>query len=293
MGPRVAVAALTALAAAAPAHAQPATDIHLASLEGAGASLRLTAPRNITDRAGYDNQPHFTPDGRGILYTSIREDGQADTYRYELETGSTVRLTDTPESEYSPTPLPGGSGFSVVRVEADSSQRLWRFDASGGSPTLTLPDIEPVGYHAWIDSETVALFVLGEPPTLQIVDVTTGSARVAAESIGRSLHRIPGGTELAFVRKRDEEEWWIEALDPGTGTTRALVRTRPGSEDFAWTVDGAIVMGQGSRLFVWHPAAGGEWVLIADLEGAGISEITRVAVAPNGRRIALVSRRPE
>ncbi|PYP63416.1 MAG: hypothetical protein DMD37_06350, partial [Gemmatimonadetes bacterium] len=142
-------------AAAAP----PATDIYLADLRVVDGRVQVGTPVNVTARPGYDNQPFFLPDGGAFLYTSIRADSQADIYRYDLRTATSVRLTATRESEYSPTPLPDGSGFSAVRVEADSTQRLWAFDWDGARPRLVLDSIKPVGYHAWGDARTVALFV--------------------------------------------------------------------------------------------------------------------------------------
>ena len=118
---------------AAPSPAPPATDIYLMGVRMDGPSWQLGASLNITDRDGYDNQPHFLPDGSGLLYTSIR-DGQADVYRYEIGIGRSTRLTATTESEYSPTPLPSGDGFSTVRVEEDGTQRLWSFDLQGRAP---------------------------------------------------------------------------------------------------------------------------------------------------------------
>ena len=156
----------------ATAQQPPGTDIYLVDLEVRGGRLQLGTPLNITDRDGYDNQPSFTADGRSVLYTSIREDGQADIYRYEIEGRETVRVTRTAESEYSPTHTPDGRGISVVRVEPDSTQRLWRFGHDGGEPELLLSEIRPVGYHAWADEETVALFVLGTPATLQLASTT-------------------------------------------------------------------------------------------------------------------------
>src|ERR1043165_5982756 len=77
---------------------QPEPDIYLIPLNP-GPSLGR--PINITRRAGYDNQPSFTPDGRSVLYTSTREDGQSDIYRYDIAAQTTARVTSTPESEYS------------------------------------------------------------------------------------------------------------------------------------------------------------------------------------------------
>ena len=104
----------------------PATDIYVADLRVVDGRVQVGPLVNVTARPGYDNQPFFLPDGRAFLYTSIREDSQADIYRYDLERATSVRLTATRESEYSPTPLPDGRGFSTVRVEADRLPPLRR-----------------------------------------------------------------------------------------------------------------------------------------------------------------------
>ncbi len=101
--------------------APPATDIYLAELRVSHGRASVGAPVNVTGRPGYDNQPMFLPDGRAFLYTSIREDSQADIYRYDIARATSSRVTATRESEYSPTPLPDGTGFSVVRVGSSRS----------------------------------------------------------------------------------------------------------------------------------------------------------------------------
>ena len=214
------------MATAARAQDPPATDIFLLH-ETTDGELEI---RNITRRDGYDNQPYFSPDGSSIFYTSMR-DGQTDAYRYDLRSTSTERITRTPESEYSPTVMPGARGLSVVRVEADSVQRLWAFDLDGSGPRLLFPEIRPVGYHAWVDEETVALFVLGDPPTLRLGDLPSGEAETVTDRIGRSLHRVPGRRALSFVHKTSEREWWIKELNLETGEIRPLVRTLEGSRE--------------------------------------------------------------
>jgi hypothetical protein len=250
---------------------------------------------NITDRAGYDNQPSFAADGASVFFTSVRDDAQADIYRYDVRTRATARVTATaPESEYSATPIDGGRAISVVRVERDSAQRLWRFPLDGAAPTVILERIRPVGYHAWVDDHTLALFVLGSPNSLQIADTRRGTADTLATGIGRSLHRIPGSARVSFVRKVSATEWWIESLDPKTRARERLVRLPDGVEDHAWLADGSVVCGRGSRLLRWSRGGGDDWRELADFSGAGIQGITRLAVSPQGDRIAFVAEgRPE
>lgn len=268
--------------------AQPSTDIYVGKLSFSDGRVMISDLKNVTQREGYDNQPHFLAAG-SLLFTSIRADGQADTYRYDPASGMIERITSTAESEYSPTPMPGGGTFSVVQVEADSTQRLWHFDFDGGNRGVLLADVKPVGYHAWCDANLVALFVLGDPPTLQLADRRTGKARVVERGIGRSLHKVPGRQALSFVHKVSDDEWWIRALDLSTGDTEPLTPTLPGSEDFAWTSQGIILMGMGARIYQWNPERGDEWEQIADFTAQGLTGITRIAVSPSGGRLAIVA----
>src|SRR2546427_86768 len=124
------------------------SDIFIVDVKHERGGMWFSQPVKITTFAGYNNQPSFLPDGRSILYTSIR-DKQADIYRYDLRSGTTSQVTNTPESEYSPTMMPDGKNISVVRVEADGMQRLWKFPLGIGQPSLILERIKPVGYHWW------------------------------------------------------------------------------------------------------------------------------------------------
>jgi hypothetical protein len=278
---------LSAALLSSPAQAQAGTDIHVAPLRSEAGRLAVGALVNVTMRAGYDNQPFFTADGRSLLYTSIGADGRADIHRLDLASGRSMNMTDTPESEYSATPLPDG-GFSVIRVEADSAQRLWRFPGDGSEPSVVLADVKPVGYHAWGSGNLLALFVLGSPATLQVADARTGTARVIAEGIGRSLQSIPGTAEVSFVRRIGEGQFRVEAVNVESGATRVLIDAVPGGEFHAWTPDGTLLMTSGAKLFQWSPAAPSGWREVADFADAGL-QLSRIAVSPGGDRIALVA----
>ena len=271
----------------------PNTDIFVADLSNASGAPKLGPARRVTNWEGYDNQPSFTPDGADILYTSIRADNQADTYRHRLADNSTARLTETAEAEYSPTVTPDGKFFSVVRVERDreATQRLWKFPLAGGQvATLVLERFKPVGYHVWADDRTLGLFILGRPHTLQVVDARTGEYGIIATNIGRSLQRVPGTRKIAYVHKQGEGDWHIKEYDTRTHAKRTLAKTLAGSEDFAWTPDGTLLMAQGAKLYALRPGAGQDWREVADFTSDGLSEITRLSVSPRGDRLALVAR---
>jgi dipeptidyl aminopeptidase/acylaminoacyl peptidase len=281
-----------------------ATEIFLAPFAAREGAVTLGPPVNITNNPGYDNQPSFTPDGSSVLFTSVRGDRKpdpknsaqtgSDIYRYDIKSGRISQVTNTPESEYSPTVTPDGRHISVIRVEPDGVQRLWKFTLDGTSPELVLTGVKPVGYHAWADANTLALFVLGKPATLQVADTRTGKAEVVATGIGRSVQRIPRGG-ISFVLRDAAPEGQppaltISELDAVTRQTKPLVRAVAGSTeaDTAWTPDGLLVIAHQGKLFGWRRGET-EMKPIADLEVLGLRGVTRLAISPNGDRIALVA----
>lgn len=279
----------TALTLALPVtgRAQGATDLFLVHLRPAGARIAVDSVVRLTDRPGYDNQPHIVADGRTLLYTSI-DAGQADILTLDLTTGRTRNLTATAlESEYSATLMPAGDRFSVVRVEADSTQRLWSFRLDGSDPQLLLEELMPIGYQAWIDEDRIAVFVLGEPATLQLVNVQTGSARVIASDIGRSLNPVPGQNGVSFVHRQDGNAW-IRILDADAATLTPLIQPLPGNEYHAWTPDGTLLSAEGSLLYQWLPEQDESWVRVADLSAAGVKGISRLALSGDGRLLVVV-----
>jgi dipeptidyl aminopeptidase/acylaminoacyl peptidase len=250
----------------------------------------------MTASPGYDNQPAFTPDGDAVLFTSIRGGGkQTDIYRYDLGSRQTTRVTNTPESEYSPTVTPDRRHISVIRVEADQTQRLWQFGLDGKNPELLLADIKPVGYHAWLDAQTIALFVLGQPATLQIADRASGKAEIVARDVGRSLQHIPSSDAVSFVQREapgkagDPPILWIRAFDLRVRQITELTRAVTGSTeaDLAWMPDGTLLMAYQDTLYSWKLGRR-DWFNVADLGALGLHHVTRLAVSPHGDRLALV-----
>lgn len=302
MRTRILGACLVLVAAAAfsrqpqpPAAANPPdTDIFLAPLTVEDGTIAVGMPENITKSPGYDNQPAFTPDGGAVLFTSIRGGKQTDIYRYEIASRQTTRVTNTPESEYSPTVTPDRQHISVIRVEAGQTQRLWQFTLDGKNPELLLPEIKPVGYHAWLDAQTIALYVLGQPATLQIADRASGKAEIVARDVGRSLQHIPRSDAVSFVQREPTEAGhppilWIRAFDLRVRQITELTRAIAGATeaDTAWMPDGTMLLAYQDTLFSWKLGRR-DWFNVADLGALGLHHVTRLAISPRGDRLALV-----
>ena len=266
-------------------------DIYLAELSVFDGLHYLGPFQNVTNRTyAYDNQPMFTPDSRSLLYTTEFGYGdrvQTEIHRYYLSSRRETRITRTVESEYSPTPVPGDRAFSVIRVEPDSTQRVWRFTMQGMDGEVLFRNLTTVGYHAWGNETTLLLYMLGDPPTARIADLTTGQSEVVAEGVGRSMHKIPNRNAWSFVERVSPAEAWINEVNIGTHEVRRIIATVGGGEFHAWTPEGVLLMAMGSRIYQWDPEVDVDWRRIADLEDMRVT-VSRIAVSPDGSKIAIV-----
>ena len=288
-------AALVVGCSSVPQTPLPNTDVYVADIDIAAGSVKNV--RNITQRLGYDNQPSFSADDKSILFVSDRS-GSTAVYRYNLATSATLQITDTEESEFSPTPMNDGKSFSAVRVgksraegeEYTESQQLWRYDFSGRSIAPIL-GIRRVGYHCWIDEGLLALFIVGNdekglPHRLIAADLASRQTIDLASNIGRSIKRAPDG-RLSFVDKSDSTSWMISTIAQGDDKPTPLIAAPKGSEDFCWMPDGTLLALEGNTIV--QRKAGSQrsftrLITLSDLTGT----LARITASADGTKIAFV-----
>ncbi|MFK7956371.1 MAG: TolB family protein [Lysobacterales bacterium] len=267
------------------AWAQTATDIYLLDLQALDQSR--TVILRITDVPGYDNQPHYSADGKTLYFTRISS-GRANVMAYDIANASTRVILADLESDYSPTLMPRVNALSVIRVEADQRQRLWKIPLDGQPPQVIFENIEGVGYHAWAAPRIALMFILGEPPTLQLAG-PAGVAQPVAQNIGRAMVAIAGSTEVAYVSKgTGDSRWTINAYDYAIDADRFIAPTLAGQEDFAISPEGTLWMADDSVLYRWtreQPS----WVPLIDLSTTQVGAISRMTLSPNGHQLALVA----
>ncbi|MEM6642036.1 MAG: hypothetical protein AAF616_03570 [Bacteroidota bacterium] len=242
----------------------------------------ISNPLNISSNPGYDNQPYFWPDGNSLLYARNKT-SQTEIARYFIGSGKTQLISKTLQgSEYSPTVAPDGS-ISSIRLDTTGLQRLYTYQLDGDHSLLVENLV--IGYYCWLSKNKIAAFILGDPNTLQIVDLKSSKSREVAQNPGRSLHLLPFSKELSFVDKKGEN-WTIKILNIKNGKMRDIVRARQGSEDFCWTPTGEILMGENNELWVWSPFR--SWRMVEDLSKYGLKNVTRLAVSKNGDKLVAV-----
>ncbi|WP_169726053.1 TolB family protein [Aestuariibacter salexigens] len=289
----------SALAISSSLQAQvPGSDILLASISVGSDNIEVSAIKRLTDRTQYDNQPYFLADGKSLYYTAAIESdssSQMDIMAFDLNTGDAVNLTNSAQSEYSPTPLPTGNGFSTIHVDKDGKQWLWAYENNGESRGKLL-DAEPVGYHAWVDEKRVIMFVLGEPHTLQMGNLDSNTSRVVAADIGPSLYAIPGSTNMSFTQRLGSGEqaaWWLMSYNPADDSVTKLIQMPANVTYYTWLTDGSVLLAQGSKLYRWQSASTQQWREVADLTDACGAGITRLAANQQMSQLALVCSRSE
>ena len=127
----------------------PETEIFLFDIALSNPENALSNGKNVTDRAGYDNQPYFTKDSATFLY-SRGDDYQTDIYEYDLESGTSTQITDSEATEFSPPPFPDNQSMSFVTNRSNSIWHGTRENIADPEWTLAASDNhEPIGYHAW------------------------------------------------------------------------------------------------------------------------------------------------
>ena len=266
----------------------PDTDIFLADIKNDHGKLSFGTPVNITNRKGYDNQPHFTPDGKNILYVSIRDTIGSDIFRYSIATKKIDQVTHTPESEYSPTYSLNGKDISVVRVDTDGAQRFYNLQINKIENAKDVKGTDSIGYYCQLNDSMLAMFILGNAMTLQVLNMNTHQRKLVSSDIGRCMKLSIDKKNLLFVIKQNDADWSIFEMNITSSSIKKIASTIKGNEDFVVMPDGTLLMGNDGKLFQYKPETDSDWKEIADFTST-IKSFYRIAVSAKGDRIAFVA----
>lgn len=282
--------AIASLAVSGRTAAQTSTDIFLADLRISGDSIRITTPRNVTNRPGYDNQPWFTRDGAAILYNADI-DGQTDIFRYDLESGIRTQLTQTADNEYSPSLTRGGEELLVVRWPVDmSTGALWRYTPDGQPIAAHPASVERIGYYGIIDDNRIAAFVNDSVRTFMIADASTGEQRrILTGLAGSPPQLVPGADAVSFMMPADDDVVWIHRLDLATGEVAQIAPAVGESLSYVWLSDALLLMPSGNAVYAINPWTDAEWREVARFDDPALASIVRIAVNAAADRVAFVA----
>jgi dipeptidyl aminopeptidase/acylaminoacyl peptidase len=288
-------AASALLPATVEAQEPPTVNVFIAELREENGRVRVGTPVRITTAGGWNMQPAFSPDGRTLLYTSVRgrADARSQVFAYDLARGVERQVTRTAENENSPTIEPDGRTFVAVRWNPETlftEYGPWRYSLEGEPLQPLLPHPDTVGYFHRLDENTFALMRPGETFSVALHDLRTGSTHVVAHPSAPLPPRpIPGTRAFSFTRTDDAGAHRIVRVEFPSGLTRDIGPTLPGRTSHVWTPRGTLLMARGNALHARRPGSGEEWLEVARFDAPELQQVTAYAVSPAGDRVVLLS----
>jgi len=252
---------IAAAVAAFSAHGATTYEIHYGSL------ATSFVEQGVLRSAEYQNQPEFSLDAKRLLWTAHAGDGDLATDIRYVELANPKQqhtLRTTPFGEFSATALatPNGS-YSVVRVEKDGTQRIWRISEHAEELLVDLPG---VGYHVWGDHGDLLVFLLEDKtgPNRAAYRHADGRLVTLNSHIGRALAHLPNTELFYFTAPKQgaaaDGDLWLWQYDAKTNSTKQLTPMPRGGVDLAVTPTGQLWASAGTSLYAltnqqWQPVA--------------------------------------
>lgn len=240
--------------------------------------------RNLTNRTGYDNQPAFSPDGKFIFYSSVREDKQSDIYKVKARGGEAIRVTNSKESEYSPQFYAHTKLLSSVVVEKDSAQRIHFIDPETGIHTSKL-DFDSVGYCLFLNADTVIYYKLTAPHSLRYYSRSTGEDRFLCNSPVRSIKFI--NRHCVLYGTKDSTGCVFYQYDFLLRKAEKIGSSTNQDEDIYWHPEWGLLMARESRILQFDRRSG-TWSTLFDLGSFGLKKAGRFCFDMKGKFLAVV-----
>lgn len=252
--------------------------------------------KKLTNREGYDNQPHFI-NNQQIVFTSKAKSGSSDIIMYNFETDKFTNMSRTDnKSEYSPALTSCGQYISAVTIEEDgTTQRLWLYPVNMGEPELLYDDIQPVGYYGWLE-ETAALFVLDDTNKL-VFPYSKDDIHKIAENPGRCIQQRPKTKEITFLDKGNnivvdgKPAYELKSFHVEERRVASLGLGLSESEDFCWLDKNRLLMASGKDLYMRNVRKSIYWEKIASVSLPGYGDISRLSLSPKKDKLVLVMER--
>jgi len=260
----------------------PKTDVYLAEFKLINTKPQLSSIKYLNgfNPNGYNNQAKFIDYNQ--VYLSVAKDTHkiTDIYHLDLSTNEIDQFTNTENiSEFSPTLSSDKDQLTTVRIESDGKdQSLWSYPLSRKNlGKRLLPSVTNIGYYTWVNADSVAMFLVGNPHQLAIANVKTNKVTILLEDIGRCIKISPEGN-LLLVHKIRPDLWMLKSYNFSDGAFTNICQMPYNKEDFDVMVNGTILTADGSMLKTFNPTKDKLWVLMADFSSLGIYNLSRPSV---------------
>ena len=257
----------------------PASDIYLCNVKWNQKNILINKPVLLSsfNADKYNNQPYFE-DYQNIYVTSGDSNNKTDIVKLNLFDREYFYLTKTEGiSEFSPQLTPDKTSISVVRIEKDGiTQTLWSYPLDRSNHGINmLPNLRNVGYHVWIDTKMVALFLVDSLPKLALADIEKGSVSVIQNGIGRCLKCKNG--YLFFTVKGEDGRHALKKYNIRDLSIEEVAVLPEKTEDFEVLTNGNIIFANGGKIKMLNVSTfPPQTSLVCNLEDYGIKNINRL-----------------
>lgn len=270
--------------------AQDNSQIYVFDIAIHDAKIELLNPIAIPHNEGYNNQPFFISN-QEILFSS-NNDGQADILKYNLETEKKQWMNKRTEGgEYSPQPIPNSNDIAAVRLDPDGLQRLYRYDTSTDTSALLIEDIQVAYFAFYNDDHILGTVLSGEIMDLVTIDLETKTVDTLVSGAGRGIQRIPSINKMSYTVINESKQMDVYLWNTETKESVFICQLPYGVQDYVWLNDSQILSGSGNRLFMYDTWGDAEWFQVGSTEKFDLQDITRMALSPDGKKLAIVGKK--
>ncbi len=270
-------------------NAQTNTEIFLMDVSFSETEFTISNFRNISNNEGYDSQPSFS-DNNTILYSRTHQ-GQTDIARYVISENNYYWINhSTSGGEYSPQSFPKSKNVTAVRLDTTGLQRLYEYDFKTMESSLLIKNLQ-VAYYSFYDKKTILSSVLsGNNLDLVISNLSKKTNDTLVQNVGRSIHKVPNSKEeMSYTSVNEDGNMDIFQLDMKTLESFFVAELPIGIQDHIWLDESKLLIGSLDKLYMLDFFGSEDWKLVADLSEYNIKEITRLAVSPDGTKLAIVA----
>jgi TolB protein len=221
-------------------------EIHVSHLDGSE-KFQVTNNRTI------NLSPSWTPDGRGVLYSSFKDRVQT-LFLFELYSGKEVKFSPRAGRMISGKVAPDGKTVAAT-LESGGNSNLYLLDLNGnvirrltGEPGIAVsPSWSPDGRQIVYVSDRSG------SPQLYVLDLESEKSRrlTYSGSYNTSPEWSPKGDKIAYTG-RVGGRFTIFAINVDGGDPRKLTSESSDSEDPTWSPDGRFIAFSSNRAGKYH-----------------------------------------